>query len=991
MNDYKVTKEQIFARTDGGQKVIEHYYPQSSQCFGRGSHRNFKIRPDDRNPSCCVFQKEGVWFIQDKGGSDTKAYTAIQLVMREEGLEFGQAIEWIARHFAPDLLDQERALQADAKPLITEAAPVDQIQIHLREGGKFTQRELEFLGWNITQENCDQLCLKPLDYYITARNRSGKSFKVEATDRYPMYFYDYGMYGKDEGQSPWGKIYQPLGDVRFLYYGSKPENFMFGDRDFLAAYAKALRGIYPGKAKLSEDGQEQSEVSVRYKHLVICSGPSDALNVRAASTDRNDYHVCWLNSETADLTEYEYSNLAHLADNLYILYDLDETGLHHMYRLALRYLDLRVVQLPEGLKRYRDRKGHPCKDAKDFFMYYRLPEAQNPRSIFADLMKLSGSLKFWQGITSKTGKLSYDINNEQLYAFLAASGYHKMPTVTTAKGYTYCHIDSNVITLIDESAIESHCSSFLLQYLKTHPKYYNQALANAIYRSKQISPASLAKMQSFEPNFKSWTETADYFFFRNGIFRCTADGVAKIKASDCPCHILSSKIIDADLTPVERFFDIEYSDEYKDLLGQLRSSVPRSPEYFALQSRIDALKDIDRYRLKIYHNDLTFMQYVYNTGRVNWRKEEMGIPLTDQERREHDLYFISKVMALGFLLAKHKNQSQPYAVFCMETELSDEGTHLGGTGKSLFASSLEKMRKQVFIDGQAVDMKGNNFMLSNVEKGVTDSVFIDDLHAGVDLHKFMPMITGKMTVTGKYVNSYTIDFKDSPKVIFTSNHAISHFDASLRRRTWFAAFSDYYHAEDSQRGLKERNPQTEFGKDLITDYSEAEMNLFYNFMLNCLQVWMKLQVRIQPPMQNIDRRLLQRKITDEFIFWAEDYFTDDRLNKLVDRDAAFKAYQDTLPPKFAQNCKPKGFKQKLIAFCEYKQWLFNPKVMMQTTSELERNDIRRKVNGEDHYFFYIDTRGQYASDDNTQGDVQGGGEQRPDESQIQTFEDEKPF
>ncbi len=48
----------------------------------------------------------------------------------------------------------------------------------------------------------------------------------------------------------------------------------------------------------------------------------------------------------------------------------------------------------------------------------------------------------------------------------------------------------------------------------------------------------------------------------------------------------------------------------------------------------------------------------------------------------------------------------------------------------------------------------------------------------------MPMITGKMVVNAKYVASYTIDFKDSPKVVFTSNHAIRNFDASLRRRTW---------------------------------------------------------------------------------------------------------------------------------------------------------------------------------------------------------------
>ena len=98
-----IRKDQIFEATEGGKAVIAGYYPQSASCFsGRG--RNFRIREDDKSPSCTVFRKDGVWFIQDKGGNDTKAYTAIQLVMREEGLDYPAAINWIARKYAPHLL-----------------------------------------------------------------------------------------------------------------------------------------------------------------------------------------------------------------------------------------------------------------------------------------------------------------------------------------------------------------------------------------------------------------------------------------------------------------------------------------------------------------------------------------------------------------------------------------------------------------------------------------------------------------------------------------------------------------------------------------------------------------------------------------------------------------------------------------------------------------------------------------------------------------------
>lgn len=397
-----IKKEDIFDATDGGKAVITHYYPQSSACFRGSGSKNFRIREDDKNPSATVFCKDGIWFVQDKGGSDNKARTAIQIVQEAEGLGFPQAIEWIARKFAPSLLEDKGAYDnSKPQPDIEEVPGQPSITIQVRKSGEFTQKELDRLGYRITKDLCDQLCLKPLDYYITAANKKGKSYKISGNDNYPMYFYDYGKTGAD-GHT-WGKIYQPLGDVRFLYFGQKPEDFFFGDRDFLAAYAKAKKGIYPGQVEADDEGGE--EVQMKWKQLIICSGPSDALNVRGADAG---YHVCWPNSETAELTEYQMGLLSQLAENIYILYDIDDTGIANMYKTALRYLDLKIIQLPNELKNYRDRKGKPCKDAKDFFVHFRRPENQNPYKLFSDLVKLSGGLKFWTVKPAKTG-FTFDI------------------------------------------------------------------------------------------------------------------------------------------------------------------------------------------------------------------------------------------------------------------------------------------------------------------------------------------------------------------------------------------------------------------------------------------------------------------------------------------------------------------------------------------------------------------------------------------------------
>lgn len=939
-----ITKEQIFGATDNGKDVIEHYYPQSAPAFS-GRSRNFKIRDDDKTPSCTVFRKDGIWFIQDKGGTDTKARTAIQLVMKEEGLEYGDAINWIAAKFAPNLLEGDAA-PAKPKPEIRKAARASSdMKVNLRPDGKFTDRELYFLGYRITQEVCEQLCLKPVDSYVTAKNEKGISYEIVATDNYPIYYYDY----KD-----WGKLYQPLGDVRFMYIGEKPSDVIFGEAEFLRLYANARKGIYPGLAAAEPDGEDETVKAedLTWKELIICSGPSDALNVRAAG-----YHVCWLNSETADLTEYEFTLLQKIAKKIYILYDIDETGIANMYRLALRYLDLNIIRLPEELKRFRDRKGKPCKDAKDFFVHFRRPENQNPVNLFKELVKLSGGLKFWQEKHSKSGSFcGYDINNEQLYAFLEASGYYRIATNPDATDFAFCQVKDNVVTLIGDNCISAHCSAHLIEYLRTHANYYSQALANAIHRSQQISRTSLEKLSVIQPDFNAFDRYSDTFFFSNGPVLVNAAGAKLLKPADCDKAVYNSKIIQHAFKPEQPFFDIEYSDRFAALKLRLSSLTPGTPDYISTKKEIDAVDEIWRYKLTINRRDCTFMQFVWNTGRNYWRKEELGYRLTDEEQAETNLHFISKCLALGYMMSKFKIQGKPYAIYAMETEQSEEGTHLGGTGKSLFMQSTKQLRKQYFISGQEINPSKMDFMLQGVKSGYTDTVYFDDLNESIDLHRFMPMITGDMVVNPKNNAAFILEFKDSPKVAFTSNHAIRKFDASLRRRTWFTAFTDYYHSDDPMRGLKERSPYTEFRKNLIQDYTPEEMNAFYNFMFNCLSMWHKFHERVQPPMKQIEQRNLQRAITDEFIWWAEDWLTESRLNALVDKHEAFEAYKSTLNRKIQDSIKMRTFKTKLIMFCAYKGWVFNPPELLLTESERQRNDIRRKDGGEDSYYFYIDTR-----------------------------------
>jgi len=175
----RLEKDAVLAATEAGKLVILHYYPQAS--VGFTGRRNFKLRADDKNPSGTVFQKDGVWLVQDKGGADTKAYSAISLVMDKEGLNYPQSLEWIASRFCPHLLESGQSVAVGPKPRIEKTTASDKMEVVCRQSD-FTAKELEILGHNITQKLCDDFYLKPVEYYITKKNDKGISYKIFATE-----------------------------------------------------------------------------------------------------------------------------------------------------------------------------------------------------------------------------------------------------------------------------------------------------------------------------------------------------------------------------------------------------------------------------------------------------------------------------------------------------------------------------------------------------------------------------------------------------------------------------------------------------------------------------------------------------------------------------------------------------------------------------------------------------------------------------------------
>lgn len=872
-----------------------------------------------------------------------KTGDAITFLMEYDKISYIDAVKRIANYYHIQVSDDFRIKENE--PKLEKVQAQDELSFEKKQ---FTAYELSLLGKDIKAETCEKdFSLFSLNFYITKKNKDGVSYKISSTDTYPIYVYDYGT---------WGKIYQPLykpkpphnDDFRFTYWGTKPESYIFSDTKTAKLIANARKNILP------TTGDIEGEDDNRVENLIICSGGSDAINVFS-----NGYNVCWLNSETADLEDYEYNKiLKPICKNLYLLYDLDETGIRQAQRIALKFLKINIIWLPEDLKRFKDRKGKTCKDVKDFFLYFKSNRHRNLSHYFRMIVQTSLPLCFWQEKFDKKNEFTgYDINNEQLYGFLSAKGLHTMDTTQEKKGFKYVHIDENIVKEVAEEQLQSFVNHMLINFIRENIEYFNINLLNAIHRSNQVKLSSLEKIRRINVNFKSYGPDFDFMFFNNTAVRISNKGIETVQLEKINSYVYDFKIIDHDFKTTEAPFNIEYTDEYKALLHRMKLCDERSNELMLLKKELDNFNEFEKFKLSISdkYKDFSFLKYIYNTGKIHWKKREANMPLTPQEEKEEELHFINKAMAIGYMIYRYKDPSRAYMVYGMETEQSSIGKHLGGTGKSLFFSAIEKVRKVAYIDGQKRNIQDNETLFSDVRENITEFVYFDDLNKGADLHLFMPMITGKMIVRALYMNSITLDFDVSPKFGVTSNHAINNFDASLRRRTWFIAFSNYYHSEDKLRGIEERSPRTEFGKNLLLDYTDEEMNMFYNFMAFCLLTYLQFRVRINPPMDSIEKRNIQRILGDEFILWAEDYLTSEKLNVELEKNELLEAYKKTMPVKFAEMVKMRTFKEKLQMYCEYKGYIFNPHDLLNTDAERERNEIRMYKEGKDLYFFHIRT------------------------------------
>lgn len=197
-------------------------------------------------------------------------------------------------------------------------------------------------------------------------------------------------------------------------------------------------------------------------------------------------------------------------------------------------------------------------------------------------------------------------------------------------------------------------------------------------------------------------------------------------------------------------------------------------------------------------------------------------------------------IVIGYLCHRYHRESQRKCVILID-RLDDEnligGSH-GGTGKSLLIRCLSEVLHTINLDGKAFKKSTQDrFGLGGVNE-THELVNFDDAAENFSFDEIFPHITGDFHIRRLRQNPTSIPGHRAPKIVITTNHPIPGSDTSHRRRQVLVEVSPYY------RELLEKDGTTPAdvhgGMELCSaDWSESDWSEFYQFIFECIQIYLK--------------------------------------------------------------------------------------------------------------------------------------------------------
>jgi len=536
---------------------------------------------------------------------------------------------------------------------------------------------------------------------------------------------------------------------------------------------------------------------------------------------------------------------------------------------------------------------------------------------------LQSDEQFWEKFTKIDARgneiISYRFRYLYAYNFFKKRGYGR---IMMASGqYLFCHIENRKVKVVDPYQIKDFAMELAKEIV---PADERVDVMDMLYRGGKMyfGPDSLGNIDFTNPVFQFADKNFQTLFFKDKFWLITSGEIQEKPLNELQYYVWEDKIndfdarlLDTDMIKVDRITE--------DHIGQSFTNTLEIKQKHIGQYSIELSEEASKSH---------FVQFLWNTGEFFWKKYintsdgrryEQADERTLDEMLETNHHLISKVTAIGYLLHQFFDKSKSKAIIGMDGKLSEVGSSWGGTGKSILGDAIGKVIPQVAIGGKNKKLTEDPFWAEEVTEK-TDSVFLDDVRANIDFEFFFPYITGKFSVNPKGGRKFTIPEKDTPKLYLSTNHAIVGEGSSFKRRQFFIAFSDFYNDKHI--------PIDDFGVNFFDEWDSEQWNLFYNFMANCIKIYLKYGL-IEGPTERLELRRLRQQIGEDLLSWGDEYFSfdestdsfqpNDNTNHPVPRKELYDNFIDKYPTQ-KRYTTPTRFKKKIKFYCKYRKAVFNP-------------------------------------------------------------------
>jgi hypothetical protein len=321
--------------------------------------------------------------------------------------------------------------------------------------------------------------------------------------------------------------------------------------------------------------------------------------------------------------------------------------------------------------------------------------------------------------------------------------------------------------------------------------------------------------------------------------------------------------------------------------------------------------------LEITKDSIELVEY-FTVGGYIWENQIINrdFELLEEFENEYKVFVnnissnepLSMECVIGYLISTYKNKMNNKAIILNDETITDNPE--GGTGKGLFIQGINQIRKIAILDGKTFDDK-KSFPYQTVSTETQVLVF-DDVIRNFNFENKFSLVTEGMTLERKNKDAIKLKVEDSPKMVISTNYAIKGEGNSHDRRRFEVEIAQYYG--------KNLSPFDEFGKQLFDDWDDSEFVKFDNYMVRCLQSFLKLGL-VPQNAKNIKLRKFIAETSMEFLEWIgdnENVGRNCRLEKKLYYDRFVEEYQD-----FKKWLTRKKFNIWIQKYCSYMGYGYN--------------------------------------------------------------------